>query len=213
MSSRPRYGSSSGSSGTIAVPPLRQGGDDLRLGLCDLLHGSEQLEVHRADARDHAHVGTGDRAQLGDLADAAHAHLADDDLGVLIDPRQRQREADLVVVPALGRDGPRVRAAEGGQDVLRRGLAGRAGDAHDPGGAPRANRAAERRKLFERILREKRRRGPAREGMAKEVLAPSDGDEEVPLLDEARVDLSPGHLIRPGRGVEPPGAERGNLFE
>ena len=80
---------------------------------------AEQLQVHRPDARDDADLGSRDGAQLGDLADAAHAHLADDDLGVRLDAREGEREADLVVVPALGGDGSRVWAAERGEDVLR----------------------------------------------------------------------------------------------
>ena len=42
---------------------------------------------------------------------------------------------------------------------------------------------------------------------------PPTRDEEVALLDAPRVDLHAGHLVRPGRGVEPAGTERGDLFE
>ena len=169
--------------------------------------------MHRADARDHADVRSCHRAQLGDLADPAHAHLADDDLGVGLDPRQRQRQADLVVVPALGRDGLRVRPAHRGEDVLRRRLAGRAGDPDDAGRAPTPHGAAESGDPGECILRDERRSSPSRERVSGEVLAPVDGKEEVALLDAPRVDLHSCHLLGPGRSIEPAGTERGDLLE
>ncbi len=49
-------------------------------------------------------------------------------------------------------------------------------------------------------------RGTAGEGVGDEVGAVADGDEQVALLDPARVDLHPGDLVGPGTGCEP--AER-----
>jgi hypothetical protein len=194
-------------------PTLGQRRDDLGLRLRDLLDGAQQLEVHRADARDHTNVGPGDRAQLGDLAEPAHAHLADDDLRFLVDPRQGQRKADLVVVSALRGDRLRMRPTHGREDVLRRRLARRAGDPDDAGRAARPHGSAERSEPRERILGDQRRRRAARERMSREVLAAADSDEEVALLDSARVDLHACHLLGPGRSVEPAGTERSDLVE
>ena len=58
-----------------------------------------------------------------------------------------------------------------------------------------------------------RRRRAARERVPREVPAAADLDEQVALLDPARVDLHAGHLVRPGRAVEPAGAELGDLVE
>ena len=100
------------------------------------------------DAGDHGHVGPRDLGQVGDLADAAHGQLGDHHLGVRLDPRQRQRHADLVVlVLAAGHDRT-MRLEQAAQDVLGRRLAGRAGDPDHPrapsAGAPRAPPAQRR---------------------------------------------------------------------
>ena len=67
--------------------------------------------------------GFANDASQRDLAEAAHPHLGDADLGVGLEPAERQRHAELVVVVALVRDRARVRRAEREQDVLRRRLA------------------------------------------------------------------------------------------
>ncbi len=91
MSSRARYGSSSGLVRGDSVPARRQRGDDLRLRLGDVLNGPEQLEVDRPDPGDHSDLRARQRAELRDLPEPAHAHLADDDLCVLFDAAQGQR--------------------------------------------------------------------------------------------------------------------------
>ena len=84
--------------------------------------------MHRADVHDHAHVGLGDRDQLGDLALAAHRHLEHQRLGSARRLEDRQRQPDLGV-PVLARGvRDQARAQQRGEDVLGRGLAGRAGD-------------------------------------------------------------------------------------
>ncbi len=58
-----------------------------------------------ARARRSSRLPTSGRAtagELGDLPKPAHAHLDDDDLGLRLDPAERQRQADLVVVASLG---------------------------------------------------------------------------------------------------------------
>ena len=78
-----RWGSSaSASTGTTAVPPARRPAEDLGLRLGDRLQRPQQLQVHGPDVRDRGHVGLGDLAQLGDLAEAAHRHLQHQHLGL-----------------------------------------------------------------------------------------------------------------------------------
>ena len=64
--------------------------------------------MHGPDARHDADVRLGDLAELGDLTEAAHAHLDDGDLRVLLEPAEREREPDLVVL-ASRHDGGRGR--------------------------------------------------------------------------------------------------------
>ena len=63
--------SASSAAGTTQARVLAaQLGDQLRLRLGDALDRSDQLQVHRADVRDHADVGRRDLRQLADLAHA-----------------------------------------------------------------------------------------------------------------------------------------------
>ena len=180
----------------------RELGDDLGFRLGDPLDGSEELEVRRADLRDHGDLGPGDAAQLAHLAQPPRSHLRDDDLGVGLDPGERQRQADLVVVALLGRDRAAVRPAESGQDVLRRRLAGGARDRHHPGVRAVAHRAPERRHRRVLVLRHERGGGAVRQRVVHEVDAAPDRDEQVARADPARVDLEAGRLCRAAR--EPP---------
>ena len=76
---------------------------------------------------------------------------------------ERQRQTDLVVVPALRRDRARVRAAQRRQDVLRRRLPGGAGDPDDAGRLRERTAPAEGRERREGVVGLERRRGSARE--------------------------------------------------
>ena len=89
--------------------------------------------------------GPGERAELGDLAEPAHRELEDAELGVRLDAADRQRHADLGVVAALGGDRSALRRADRGEDVLRRGLAHRAGDRDESRAAALADTPGERR--------------------------------------------------------------------
>ena len=83
-----------------------------------------------------------------------------------------------------------MRQAERGEDVLRRRLAGRAGDPDDAGARAVADRARDRRERGVRVVGDERRGGAARERVRDEVgAARRRRDEEVALLDPARVDL------------------------
>ena len=111
--------------------PRRQRDDRLGIRLGDPGDGADELEVLRADRRHDDDVGPGNRAELGDLPEPAHPHLGDEDLRLRLEPADRQRQADLVVL-ALGRPDRRYRrAAESTEDVLRRGLARGADDGDD----------------------------------------------------------------------------------
>ncbi len=134
----------------------RQRLDQLGLRAGDVLDGPDELQVHGRDVRDQAEVGPRERGKPGDLAEAAHPHLDDADLGLRLDPGERERDAELVVVVPLGSDRVAVRRAESGEDVLRRGLPGRAGDPDDPGARAVANGSADRGERGVCIVRDER---------------------------------------------------------
>ena len=170
MSSRPRYGSSSGSSGTTAVPPAGSAPTTSAFARATF---STVPSSSRCTGPMLVITPTSGRAIAHSSAicpEPAHAHLADDELGVGLDASQRQRQADLVVVTALGGDRLRVRPAHRGQDVLRRRLAGRAGDRHDARGAPPPDLAAERAERREGIVR--RQRSPPPRERTRAVRSP-----------------------------------------
>ena len=173
------------------------------------LERADQLEVHGPDVRDHADVRAGDPAEVGDLAEAAHRELEDADLGVGLEPAERQRDADLVVEARLRGDRAGRRRAERGEDVLRRRLAGRARDPDDARVRAVTHERAERGERLERLVREQRRRGAADERLVAELGAPADRDEQIAVLDAARVDLDAGDLL----GVRVQLAERRQLVE
>ena len=177
-------------------PAGRQRVHELGLCLGDPRKRAELLEVNRRDRRDHADVWPRQGCELGDLAQAPHGELQDAHLGIRFEPRERQRHADLVVVAPLGRDHSRVRAHERGEDVLRRGLAHRAGDAHEPGAAPVADEPADRLERAERVLRDEHGRGTALARVVDVPPAVADDDEEVAGRDPARVDLDAGDVDR-----------------
>ena len=139
-------------------PARGKSGDELRLRPRDTVDRSDELEVHGPDRRDHTDVRPGDLAELRDLTEAAHAHLHDADLRVRLQPAERERHAELRVVAALVRDGARDRRAERSEDVLRRRLTGRAGDADEPSAAAGAKHLADDRHRRELVVRDKRRR-------------------------------------------------------
>ena len=169
--------------------------------------------MHGPDARDDPDVGLGDLAELRDLAEPAHAHLDDRDLGLLVEPAERQREADLVVLAPLGDDRARVRRAEGAEDVLRGGLRGRARDRDHLRVRSLAHRPPESAERAEGVLRDEGGRGPCLERLLDEVDPAADGDEEVARLDAARVDRDPGHALRAAAPLEPAGREAFDLVE
>ncbi len=207
----------------------RERPDQLGLGGRDRLERAEQLEMDRAEADDHTDVGFGDLRELGDLAGPAHRHLQHEHLGAGRRRQDLQRQADLGVEVRLARDRAPLRSEHREQEVFRRGLAGRAGDADDPGSEltpPRRGQPLERR---ERVLGGEDRRpgragrrgadlsrerfgvrevgedapGAGRHGRGPECAAvnvrPGKPDEQRAGLDGAGVDLRAGRTIA---GVE-----------
>ena len=118
--------------GVVGVGPTRPSGAGRRAartwprrwrGRC------EELQVDRPHDGEDAASGR-QQAELAQLAGRRHPHLGHHPLGAVGYVEERQREADEVVQVARrrGRSGSGSRA--GGEQLLGRGLAGRAGDAH-----------------------------------------------------------------------------------
>ena len=78
-------------------PIGRQGLDQLALGLGDRRLAAELAHVGLPDIEHHADLRRCDLAQVGDVADSPGPHLGDQVSGVLVDPADRQRHAELVV--------------------------------------------------------------------------------------------------------------------
>ena len=74
-------------------PVVGQRLDELALGCGDLLLGAELAEVRLADVEHQRDVGRRDRAELGDVPDAAGAHLEDQVAGVGCRPAARSAAA------------------------------------------------------------------------------------------------------------------------
>ena len=95
------------------MPDAGSASTSSRLGPRHAVDAADPFGVGAADRGDHADVGPGDVAQPGDLAEAAHAHLQHEHLGVVGRAEDRDRQALLVVEAALvGRDPPA--GADGG---------------------------------------------------------------------------------------------------
>jgi hypothetical protein len=136
-----------GDQGVVGVqdrdPVGREGLGQLALGPGDGGLGAEHLVVGQPDVGDHADVGAGGAAQLGDVADPARAHLDHEDLGVRLQPGEGERQPDLVVERLRAGQRPPLRGEHGGEEVLGEGLARRAGDPDDLGRRAVADRPAD----------------------------------------------------------------------
>ncbi len=114
----------------------RQGFDELALRGGDALDAADALGVRRRHRRHDPDVGPTDGAEAGDLAEAAHAHLEHEDLGVGRGGEDRHRQALLVVEAALVGGHPPAGADGRPHEVLGARLADAAGDADDRGCEP-----------------------------------------------------------------------------
>ena len=113
-------------------PVGRQRFDQLTLGPSDAVDPADQFGVGVTDDGDHPDVRSGDLAELADVAEAAHAHLEDQHLGVVGGVQDRDRQSLFVVEAALVGGRAPARAAGCGHQVLGRRLADAAGDPDDP---------------------------------------------------------------------------------
>ena len=118
-----------------------QGGDELGLGAGDPLDAAEAIGVGGGHRGDDADGRWRNRAQPGDLAEAAHPHLQHEHLAAVVGAEHGDRQALLVVEAALVGDDAATGADRGGGEILGGRLADAAGDADDDGveatGAPR----------------------------------------------------------------------------
>ncbi len=193
--------------GTTATPPGGSASISSAFALATFSTVPTSSRWTGRDVRDQPDLRPGERGEPGDLAEPAHPHLDDAELGVGLDPAERQRHAELVVEVPLGGDRAEMRAAERGEDVLRGRLPGRAGDADDAraravahGAADRGERpvrarrgrARPRRRARERARRSRRRRRRPRTGR--------------PPRSGASRSACPVTSVAQGRAVEP--AER-----
>ena len=112
MSVRVRYGSSSGSSGTTATPPGGSASISSAFARATFSIVSTSSRCTGPTFVITPTSGLTNDASHAIWPEAAHPQLADADLGVLLDPADRERDADLGVVVALVRDRPPVRRAE-----------------------------------------------------------------------------------------------------
>ena len=173
VTSSRRCGSSSGSPrGTTAVPPGFRPRDERRLLGGDRLERAQLLEVDRADVRDAAPTsGSAIARELGDLArrraSPSRARAPRCPAGaprtVSGSPISVLRFACVATVASLLAD-------HRGEEVLRRGLAGRAGDADDLRAelpAPRGRERAAARRAGRRPRARRRRPSAARRARAR----------------------------------------------
>jgi hypothetical protein len=108
----------------------RQPAQQLTLLVGNRLQRAEALEVRRSDERDQRVVGLDHRGKRAHLAGQADAGLDDGLAGdARLEAREGKRDAEEIVEVALGRQDRGRIAQQAREEVLRRGLAGAAGDA------------------------------------------------------------------------------------
>ena len=117
--------------------------EDFQLRAADALPRAEELDVRGADIRDDRDIRARRRRHPGQLAEVVHAHLEHGRARRFFDAQHGQRHADLVIQVALGLEGLAVLPQHGGDHLLGRRLADRAGHADHPCGHLRAVAARE----------------------------------------------------------------------
>ncbi len=106
----------------------------------------------RARVREHADVRAGEEAELADLAARAHAHLQDQHLVLGREPRERQRNSDVVVqIPPILVDAE-ARSQHRRDHLLGGGLSVRAGHRGDRDARARPAMPAQSLERAERVL-------------------------------------------------------------
>ena len=188
----------------------RQRRDELALRLGNRCERANALQMCRSDVRDYTDGRAGDFRKRRDLSEAAHGELEDAHFGVELQPAERQRDAELVVVARLGRDRLSPQPGDGGKDVLRRRLPRGAGNRDHSRLASVAHSPAEGCQRGEGVFGHERRRGALSHRVADERLAATDGDEEITRGDAPGVDL---HARRDGRSGRPLQAARAESLD
>ena len=102
---------------------LRQVKYDFAFGLADVFHAAQKLHVGFANISNQTAVRLGNAAQLGNLAQAAHAHLHNGNIGIRLNAQQGFRQTDFIIEVALSFDNVIFAAQAGSQQILRRGFA------------------------------------------------------------------------------------------
>ena len=194
--------------------------ENLGLGLGDGGARPEEPEVSVADIGPHPHVGLGDVDQHADLAGVVHAQFHHRHVGCGPQFDQRDGQSEMVVEVAAVLHHAITRAEDRRDRVLGGGLAGAAGDRHDPRPRRLPHRAGQVLQRAQRIgdfdddgvARRVRHRavnddagGAAGQRRRHELVTVArgvDGEEELPGRQQARVD---------GHRAEPPIAGAGRL--
>ena len=102
---------------------LRQIKHDFAFGLADVFHATQKLHVGFAHVGNQTAVRLGNAAQLGNLAQPAHAHLHNGNIGIRLNAQQGFRQTDFIIEVALSFDNIIFAAQAGSQQILRRGFA------------------------------------------------------------------------------------------
>ena len=116
-----------GQQGVVSVEdqdpvPLHMG-QQLTLGLKDILPAAQSLDMGVTDVGDNPHVRLHNAGQVVDLPEFVHAHLQHTHLVAGIQLQYRKRQADVVIVIPLGLEHLIFHAQHGGQHILGGGFA------------------------------------------------------------------------------------------
>ena len=199
--------------------------DQFALGQRDFVHGCEKFQMHRRDARDHAHFGLGNLRQAPQFAAVRHAQFDHRGFVLGFQPQQRERQPVFVVQVALGFQDAELRAQQRRQNFLRGGLSDRSGDRRDappPGASHRPRQFLQRRErvrngeeLAANRSADSRPDGSlattaatapgvqsGRDKIVSIVTRSVYGDEQLASSHGARINRDTG---QPGQGVEPRG--------
>jgi len=186
--------------------PLKHGGLFARDGI----KPGERLQMRGGNRGNQRRVRTGEARQRRDFAGVVHADLDHGKVGILRQPRQRQRHPPVVVVACLGGVHIALRCQHRAQHFLARGLADRTGHANHAGPRPRPACAAQfgqRRKHIghdqkrvslgtaRRNMADERCGSAARQRSGHEIMAIAhvlQGNEQIAPGKVAAVDRNPG---------------------
>ena len=102
---------------------LRQIKHDFAFGLADVFHAAQKLHMGFTHVGNQTTVRLGNAAQLGNLAQAAHAHLHNGNVRIRLNAQQGFRQTDFIIEVALSFYNIIFTAQASSQQILRRGFA------------------------------------------------------------------------------------------